>query len=280
MTQVALTANPPGAASSPKHDSTCPFCAAPKPPDTKNDLSHDAPGLRVNTDAADNLGTAQPHANANGPKWRINYNHPATGKAGSSDLRSNPHHCIPANASLKGHPILEYVQYDHSNKVIADNIGYDVNKLENGVWLPTIPENFYAGNDAPPVAGIRWGALTEKYPTQQFNIAEAAMHEAKRQFHDAHPAYSGDVKDRLTKIHEGMHYYRMKCPEATGKSGGNNDVPAPYGLVNRLDGLSRRMAQYLDGDPLKWRPPLFTSRHAEAFHAKVVAAEALKKASS
>jgi A nuclease family of the HNH/ENDO VII superfamily with conserved AHH len=254
-----------------KHDSTCPFCEKPKTGDTRNDLSHNAPKLRVQTNSGDVLGTAEPHVNAGGPKWTINYVNPKTGKSGTSNVRSNPHHCIPANASLKGHDILKFVEYDRNQ--ISDNIGYDVNGQTNGVWLPTIPEDFYGGNEIPALAGIRWGGLTERYPSEQFTIAEAAMNAAKRQFHDAHPAYSSDVKLRLDMINTGMRVLKARCPEAKEKGKADHDIPAPYGLVRRLDGLSARMARYLDGDALKWLPPLFTSRHAEAFYTKVKAAQ-------
>lgn len=239
--------------------STCPFCKEDKPGNAKNDLVNSSGTLRTNTRAGDVLGLAEPIAN---PKWVITYTHPQTQVSDKSPIRSNPHHCIPGNASLKGHPILDFMEA--SKKVNAD-VGYDINKQENGVWLPTIPEHFYY-----KAAGvtIRWGQLSKQYPHEQFTMAEAAMYQAERQFHDAHPEYSAEVKKQLDSIHLMIGAGQVMCPEASGKP----KPEPPYSVIGMLDGLSQEMAEMLEGKPDTWVFPYFTSRHAKALQEKLAKA--------
>jgi A nuclease family of the HNH/ENDO VII superfamily with conserved AHH len=255
-----------------KHkDDTCPFCAEDPPADGQNKLDNSSSTLRTACHSGDCLGMAEPGAGAPGsPQWSVVYTHPTTGQQEISAVRNNPHHCIPGRASLKGHfqhPILEAIE--KSKGTITADIGYDVNGRKNGVWLPTIIEHFYAGySNVDPVAGISWGRLTRQYPMQQFSMAEAAMYEARRQFHDAHPDYSDHVKGRLDKLMDKLVSRKMSCPEAGPKAKPN--VPPPYALVQWLDALSHTMASHLSNDPKRWKDPIFTSRHARAFHDKLV----------
>ena len=100
-------------------------------------------------------------------------------------------------------------------------------------------------------------------------MAEAAMFETSRQFHDSHEDYSEHVKTRLDKLFNKVKLRKTQCPEAGPKAKPN--VPPPYGLVNWLNSLSFGLSGHLQGDPLRWRIPLFTSRHAEEFHDKIKA---------
>jgi hypothetical protein len=147
---------------------------------------------------------------------------------------------------------------------ITGDIGYDVNGKPNGIWLPTILQDFYWKN---PATTIRWGRLTTQFPAEQFDLAEAAMFETSRQFHDAHEDYSAEVKLRLDALFESLRYSKMVCPEAGPKPKPN--VPPPFGLVGKMDALSSRLAGKLVGSPLRWKRPLYTSRHAIQFADKL-----------
>ncbi|MBN1602713.1 MAG: AHH domain-containing protein [Chitinispirillaceae bacterium] len=250
-----------------KHnDKTCPFCAEDKPQSKKNDLNNNASDLRTSCKTGDCLGHPEPIGS---DAWTVVYIHPETNKDDISEVRSNPHHCIPGKASLKGdfeHPILEAIE--KAKGTITADIGYNVNSKPNGIWLPTIIEHFYGGRtNVDPIAGIKWGELTKKYPNDQFSMAEAAMFEAKRQFHDAHPDYSEYVKGQLDKIFDKLILRKQKCPEAGPKAKPN--VPPPYALVSWLNACSRGMAQHLSNDPTRWRDPIYTSRHAKSFQEKL-----------
>ncbi len=264
-----------GGASSKHKKETCPFCSEDEAKSVDNHLVNDASKLRTSCHAGDRTGKPEPCTGKPGSDgWCVVYTHPTTGEEEISPLRSNPHHLIPGNASLKGKkyqsPLLECIE--KSKGTITGDIGYDINKKENGIWLPTILEDFYAGyKGVDPVAGVKWGALTRRYPKEQFSMAEAAMFEAKRQFHDAHEDYNEHVKERLQKLMDKVISRKQTCPDAGPKSKPN--VPPPFGLVGWMDGLCHRMAGFLKGDPLRWRDPIWTSRHAKQFSAKLNAAE-------
>jgi hypothetical protein len=146
-----------------------------------------------------------------------------------------------------------------------------VNGRENGIWLPTIVEHFYGGYmNVDPIAGITWGNLSKKYKEEQFSMAEAAMYETSRQFHDAHPDYNEHAKQRLDKLFDKLILRKQSCPEAGPAAKPN--VPPPFGLVRWLHALSRGLGGLLQGSALRWRDPIFTSRHAKAFQEKLKSA--------
>jgi hypothetical protein len=249
---------------------TCPFCAEDDPQPKTNDLANSASKLGTACKKGDIFDLPEPCSKSAGSaQWCVVYQHPKTDEEDISEVRSNPHHCIPGKASLKGeyeHPILEAME--KAKNTITGDIGYNVNGKPNGIWLPTIIEHFYSGyTNVDPVAGISWGQLSKEYPTKQFSMAEAAMYETNRQFHDAHPDYNEHVKGRLDKLFNKLILRKMQCPEAGPKS--KPDVPPPYGLVDWLDALSSRMAKYLSCPPKQWKDPIFTSRHAKAFYEKI-----------
>lgn len=262
-------------ASAKHNEKTCPFCSEDESKSIDNDLVNDASKLRTSCHEADRTGKPEPCTGESGSDgWCVVYTHPETGNDELSELRTNPHHLIPGNASLKGQkyqsPLLECIE--KSKGTITGDIGYDVNKKENGIWLPTILENFYAGySGVDPIAGIKWGALTKRYPKEQFSMAEAAMFEAKRQFHDTHEDYSEHVKERLQKLMDKTISRKRSCPEAGPKE--KPDVPPPFGLVDWMDSLSHRLAGFLKGPPERWRHPIWTSRHAKEFVAKLKSAD-------
>lgn len=264
-----------GTATTEKHkEESCPFCSDDESESIDNLLTNDASKLRTSCHAADSTNKPEPCTGEPGSDgWCVVYTHPETGNEEISELRSNPHHLIPGNASLKGKkyeaPLLECIET--AKGTITGDIGYDINKRENGIWLPTILENFYGGyKGVDPVAGVSWGKLTTRYPNEQFSMAEAAMFEASRQFHDAHEDYSEHVKERLQKLMDKVIVRKISCPEAGPEAKPN--VPPPFGLVKWMDALSRRMGGFLTGSPKRWRHPMWTSRHAKEFADKLQAA--------
>ena len=145
-----------------KHNkSTCPFCMDEEPKTgIKNKLDNSPEKLRIACNKEDVRGLPEPCTGTeNSRQWYVVYTHPESLKDEICEVRSNPHHCIPGNASLKGkafeHNILEAIE--ESKGTITDDIGYDVNGKPNGIWLPSIIEDFYAGyKNIDPIAGISW----------------------------------------------------------------------------------------------------------------------------
>lgn len=251
-----------GIVSTRAHSKTdCPFCCEETPPEPKqNNLVNSAASLRGSLNAID----MEPNFPGSDQTWEIVCTDPANpSKKVPSKVRSNPHHLIPGNASLKPNSIVDIM--DSERGQIKSDIGYNVNGAANGIWLPTIPQVFYAGDQHGPKL-MKWGVMTKDYPAEQFSHAEKAMMVAKRQFHDAHPDYSNHVAEKLNELHLLVIDAAWNCPEVT--SSADEKAPPPYGLVAMLDGLSDRMAQSLKGIESSWRWPKFTSRHAEKFSSR------------
>lgn len=150
------------------------------------------------------------------------------------------HHLIPGNASLKrATTLLKYIE--KAKGKISGDIGYDVNSRKNGVWLP----GSYAVREKSTLK-IKWS----RYRFQdEYAIRAMKVHNA--QFHDSHPDYSKNVLKTLRKIAAKIVTRGPeKCP-VCGKTLEDKSRP-PYGLVGRLDAVSRSNRKFLVGPAHKW----------------------------
>jgi hypothetical protein len=190
------------------------------------------------------------------------------------------HHLIPADASLPNSSLIDYIKA--GDKIWGD-IGYDVNGAENGLWLPThssLSTLMKKGKLLPNAAfGIKYGELAdlaEKNKENELMVASfhqrytyLVMDQTGRQFHDAHTDYSDEVVKKLDSITVKLlnisAFHCDKCKEAA--TDGSSKLPPPHTLVFRLNALSRRLAGFLWGNPLRWAPPWFTSRFAASLAA-------------
>ncbi len=175
---------------------------------------------------------------AKGRAW-----HQWTYDAGLIPILYGAHHLIPGNAAL-GKCNLYKKKYlgPVDNGADKKNIGYNVNSANNGIWLP--------GNYA-----VRpWKG---REPEFQKAYAFLAMHDTKRQFHDAHEKYSEQVLGALNELEKLMKKMKNKgCPMC--KEGGKAGDP-PYHLNARLNAISRWLRGHLKSKPKKWKANITTS---------------------
>ena len=203
------------------------------------------------------------------------------------DLQYAPHHLIPGNESLKGSQVVPYMGDDDAienfkkseSSKIKDgfSIDYDVNNAGNGVWLPS-PYALSMSNEWPSIPGIE--AIKKKRngidlaeSTEDFKeayVAQSIEVSNGRQFHMRHVDYSRKVQEILDAIGEKLARVAVVCPVTKNDNKNSEKLDPPYGLSNRLNALSERLAGFLIG-PV-WRPPLFTDELTKQY------AEDLKKA--
>ena len=252
------------------HDpDTCYFCQQSKPVKEEenilsDELDEDAAVDLVSTDGlvfkndAAKLGRALEEQGWKQPLFPVVLSRKLMN--GETELLSCPvvtaaHHLIPGNAALKKSELYSEGKYLRTDGMAAGNIGYNVNKAENGVWLP--------GNYAMRPWGTAGKAFEAKHGVQAQDYADAAMTTAG-QFHDAHEEYSDFVLRCLEKVKEKLDSsttceHAPKDGEAVAK--GNLQT-----LISRLDGISSRMRKMLSkaasAAQIKqlWKKNIFTSK--------------------
>jgi hypothetical protein len=163
------------------------------------------------------------------------------------------HHLIPGNAALKKSKIFQGKQLIWQDGKVNGNIGYDVNRGPNGVWLP--------GNYAMRPWGPQGAAFSSKYgrgTDQLYAFAAIAVSEA--QFHDAHETYSQVVLDALDRLHAKLAAISSgSCPEAPKQDPATRSLPA---LIGRLDAISWSMRRMVTFPASGWKQEVYTSRYS------------------
>ncbi len=169
------------------------------------------------------------------------------------------HHLIPGVAALDNSSLYKnYMKKEGScttakgnSYTISCNIGYNVNGVHNGVWLP----GNYAIRAANGPLNKSWSATSDDF---QFNYRVAAMKiTGGRQFHDAHAAYNDSVRDTLDKIATALVLHQDVCKPCFDKA--NGKIHPPYRLKTRLYAISKWLRTKVLGGPASWTDPYYTS---------------------
>jgi hypothetical protein len=164
------------------------------------------------------------------------------------------HHLIPGNEiwNKKTHPLHAWIHKKEAEKVKGD-IGYKNNFAYNGVDLPS---HYLVGG---------WGGLEVRVGVQEgYAYAAMAADSKKRQFHDAHKAYSDMVWNSLEKISTKLDNIVAKKGCGDPQCSGTKEEPydPPYGVFAQLKGVASRLRGMLWGAPSEWKAPVMTSRFA------------------
>jgi hypothetical protein len=241
------------------HDSDCYFCNAkdePKEetneletsPDEDEDLDGDSPESFKFKNSSKKLGDA-----LGGPP-----DNRSIDLGDDDDYPSSvaAHHLIPGNASLKESTLFKAKKYLRVDGMAKGNIGYNINSLPNGVWLP--------GNYAQRPWGTDGADFAKKSNRTPKEYAFASIREWRAQFHDAHEDYSEFVRQRLDELKQKLdRLKRLWCPKAAAQ--GDDEVKNLYELVNRLHSLSGRMRTMLVFPTKNWKRNIFTSRFSATY---------------
>jgi hypothetical protein len=213
------------------------------------------------------------------------------------------HHLVPAQESLKESPLLAYMvkkgdseelkDKEFSDGIVWADVGYDVNGTENGVFLP----GSYAvgggrgglglwtenddkpdlededATDVPdPASNELTGRLNEvSDDNRKWQYVSQAVVLAPGQFHDRHQDYSDFIAEGLEKIFVNLealkqkYVIEQKCSKCKKRTDDINElgIPTPFGLVARLNGMSKRMSAHLNGST--WTRNIYTSKWGRAF---------------
>jgi len=200
------------------------------------------------------------------------------------------HHLIPAQASLKkAKQLHDWMVYKNNPQPIGGSggepakgivwadVGYDVNGVENGVWLPgnyavggngtgewtsaptAYPDNELASaRPAPPKAsptsrelsGLRH-TFDDDNRKSLYVLAVTWLYNA--QFHDSHGDYSlfvTEILDKLGTLYtENKSQLKSDCPKCQNRFDKIQDEgePTHFGLAHRLNNVSKRLRGCLLG---------------------------------
>ncbi len=195
------------------------------------------------------------------------------------DYSCEPHHLISGKQALaknNKHHFEQWIKASHDT-IVADT-GYSVNNYDNGIWMPSVPENTKGKAGA-------WGKMDRQA------VSNHIMAETKRQFHKGghnipetyigkdgkrekvpkdkrlHMAYDDFLITKLSTMNERMTGWSAECPLC--KEGDNQKEKfQPSIRVNEaLDRLSKRAQNHITGDRKSWT--LFISSLAWIYHQEV-----------
>lgn len=172
-------------------------------------------------------------------------------EAGQIPVLYGAHHLIPGNDSLGRSELYKEKKLgpidDGQDK---DNIGYNVNSANNGVWLTSnyAVKGWKSGHD---------NSFKKAY-------AFLAMNFSGRQFHDAHRSpYSSTVKDTLNELLTLLDTMKDEGCPFCGE--GESQSSPPYHLNARLNAISRWLKDHLQSDAKDWKDNIVTSNWCKEY---------------
>jgi hypothetical protein len=197
-------------------------------PSGEDDDEDEVPENDLHNDASE-LGKSLIGDGQDKPQWKIRVmRHPKDDDKITTVVVCAAHHLIPGNASLKNATSL--LKFMKKGSTVDSDVGFDVNGVQNGVWLP----GSYGVRKGAEDFRLKWSAYSYK---DEYALA-AMTKDGKRQFHDSHPEYSENVLQTLKTIGDKMIAAKDsdKCPACDGTK--KDKKRAPYGLVQRLHVVS------------------------------------------
>ncbi len=263
-------------------NSKCPFCPIEKPPTytTIPGDGNDSTTLGDNMDAGSVEGGTRPKKPPKGRRKKQLERPAPIGTHPDPNIgpySSEPHHLISGKQALAHNGEHGFEDWIKASAKIEADTGYSVNNFDNGLWMPSVPENTKG-------IGGAWDKMDRKA------VAEYIMAKTKRQFHKgAHnipeTKLVGGVRVRVAddqRLHKQYDRYLIDMLKAM--SGRMGEWAAVCGLcqdrrqagqkyqpsvrVNEaLDRLSDAASRKITGSRKKWR--LFISTLAYLYHEEV-----------
>ena len=144
---------------------------------------------------------------------------------------------------------------DHGEFKIVANIGYNVNGVHNGVWLPG---SYAMKRGTNPDGTACW---LEQDPAWRASYERGVVSRTRGQFHDRHPRYSFEVMDKLLDaLAKRVEQHIKNCDECKEK----RELPPPYPVVLGLFKISAWLRRKLGDNPAEWLTPFVTAERWQA----------------
>jgi hypothetical protein len=177
------------------------------------------------------------------------------------EIAAAPHHLIPGKASMAP-STLETWTLESKGKIKQD-IGYNIDCAENGIFLPHLPEIYwtrYQPGTETPMSEYFGQTWTDLSPSAKQSIGDLVMNETELQMHytdhddpyahvDNETNYDDECKQECNQLADMMQAFAdvAKCQDDDGK------LNPPYALVHRINGKSRAVKLRITGSPRRWQ---------------------------
>jgi hypothetical protein len=270
-------------------DKECPFCPEEPPPEYET-----FPGVRNNSDTLaknmedpDGFGKerekkARPklgekhQQNPPSNKDELKEPHPIHTHSTDptiGDYSCEAHHLISGKQAL-AKKIHNFERWICEGNTIEKDTGYSVNNPDNGIWLPSIPENYKPekGKNKP-----LWGPLD--YNKEKQVIAEHVMEATQMQFHKSHHRIKDEGEDQmhltyddfligmLKQMDDRMVLWSNECPFCKDGDKPKEKFQPSVRANQALDNLSRVTKRHITGPRQTW--DIFISKLARDYHKPV-----------
>lgn len=212
---------------------------------------------------------------------------PASNVVFPNDWGWAAHHLIPVG-TLKKHRLIRYLDKQANGSVVSCNAGYNVNGVNNAVWLIGSGKKQAKLKNSKNIvrllrrAGIKQKGKQTAYSAMSKDAKEnpldpmafranlfATMEIYARQFHDSHDPYDDFVAMSLNKINANLWARKLICRIDESCKDKKEKPKAPHQIAARLDDISERLKNHLLGHAKQWKNPVFTSAYAKMFATEV-----------
>jgi hypothetical protein len=175
-----------------------------------------------------------------------------------------PHHLIPGNASMAPSSLEDWT-CESKGKILED-IGYNIDSAENGIWLPHLP-NIHWTSYFNKVKKTRYsdvfGKWSELSTARRSGIGYLVMGETWLQMHytdhddpyahvDNDTTYDDEAKEQCNLLGDLMSGYFTERAKCKNKDDASGKYYPPYGLIGRIDTISSRLRSRITGKPTWW----------------------------
>lgn len=178
------------------------------------------------------------------------------------DMAAAPHHLIPGKAAMAESNLEKWTCA--SKGKIKEDIGYNIDCAQNGIFLPHLPEIYWTKHkEGIPMAkfyGQTWSGLSG---SSKESISFVVMQETWLQIHytdhddpyeemSPYASYDQECIDLCDELGNDITK-RMKdsiCPECGRKP---KEYDPPYEVVNEINQISKKLKNRITGKPTRWR---------------------------
>lgn len=182
------------------------------------------------------------------------------------EIRPTPHHLIPGNAAMQPSSLEQWTCADKGGKILED-IGYNIDGAQNGIWLPHLP-NIHWTSYFDKASKTRYcdifGKWSELSASRKAGVGYLVMSETWLQMHytdhddpyahvDNETTYDDELKEECNTLGDMVTSHFAPAAKCKNQDEASGKYYPPYGLVQRINMISSRFRMRITGKPTWWQ---------------------------